>query len=252
MAIAYVSSGAGVSTETSGAALSPACPAVVDVNDILILHTAWEGTTSAPSPPGDWTILGASPYNVGTGTVVARHWIYGKIAAGTEDGATVALGSPAVTTQRAARIHRFSGFVAGTITDLVPSASFSGLAGNTDPTGPTVTTTIAGSLACAWVYQNDNNTLETFAGSSDTWTERGTVGGFIFALAPGGVLDLLTATPAADPGTVSGGAMTVTDDPWSVIGCEIRPSVPVSGHPTMRRREGVPFMGNPKSGFGWG
>ena len=89
-----------------------------------------------------------------------------------------------------------------------------------------MTTTITGALACALVYQNDNNTLETFAGASDTWTERGTVGGYIFALAPGGVLDLLTATPAADPGTVSGGAMTVTNDPWGVIGFEIRPSVP--------------------------
>ncbi len=78
----------------------------------------------------------------------------------------------------------------------------------------------------AAVYQNDNNTLETFAGSSDTWTERGTAGGYIFALTPGGVLDLLTATPSPDPSTVSGGAMTVTNDPWGVIGFEIRPSVP--------------------------
>lgn len=226
MAITFKSSGAGVSTESSGAALSPACPATVDAGDILILQTAWEGTTSSPSPPGDWTILGSSPYDVGTSSVVARHWVYGKIAAGTEDGATVALGSPAVTTQRAARIFSFAGRVSGTITELVPSASFSPLAGDTDPTGPTVTTDVAGALACALVYQNDNNTLETFAGSSDTWTERGTVGGFIFALAPGGVLDLLTATPAADPGTVSGGAMTVTNDPWSVIGFQIRPSAP--------------------------
>lgn len=226
MAIAYKSAGAGVSTETSGAALSPACPATVDANDILLLFTAWEGTTNAPTDPAGWTKLASSPYNVGSAAVVARVWLYGKIAAGTEDGATVALGSPAVTDQRAARIYSFSGFSAGTITDLIPSASFSSAVGDADPTGPTVVTTVAGSLACAFVYQNDNNTLETFAGSSDTWTERGTVGGYIFALAPGGVLDLLTATPAADPGTVSGGAMTVTNDPWVVIGFEIRPSVP--------------------------
>lgn len=225
MAITYKSAGAGVSTETSGAALSPACPAVVDAGDILILHTAWEGTADAPSPPGDWTILGASPYDVGSASV-ARHWIYGKIADGTEDSATIALGSPAITTQRAARIFSFAGRVSGTITELVPSASFSSALGDTDPTGPTVTTTAAGALACALVYQNDNNTLETFAGSSDTWTERGTVGGYIFALAPGGVLDLLTATPAADPGTVSGGAMTVFNDPWSVVGFQILPSEP--------------------------
>ena len=227
MAITYKSAGAGVATESSSAALSPACPAIVAAGDILILQTAWEGTTSAPTDPDGWTLLGSSPYDVGS-TVVARHWVYGKIADGTEDGAAVALGSPAVTTQRAARIFSFAGRDAGTITELVPSVSFSNLVGTTDPTGPTVTTTIAGALACALVYQNDNNTLETFASASDTWTERGTVGGYIFALAPGGVLDLLTATPAADPGTVSGGAMTVTNDPWGVIGFEIRPSVPVA------------------------
>lgn len=224
MAITFKSSGAGVSTETSGAALSPACPAVVDANDILILQTAWEGTTTAPSTPAGWTLL-FGPENVGSAVVVARHWIFGKLADGTEDGAAQALGSPAVTTQRAARIFSFAGFVSGAIADLV--RGFSNTVGDTDPTGPSVTTTVAGALACAAVYQNDNNTLETFAGASDTWTERGTAGGFIFALTPGGVIDFLTATPAADPGTVSGGAMTVTNDPWSVIGFEIRPSVPV-------------------------
>jgi hypothetical protein len=230
MAITYKSAGAGVSTETSGAALSPACPAVVDAGDILIIQTAWEGTTSAPSTPSGWTLL-YGPQNVGSASVVARHWLFGKIADGTEDGATAALGSPAVTTQRAARIFSFAGRVSGAIDELV--RAFSNLVGDTDPTGPTVTTTVAGALACALVYQNDNNTLETFAGASDTWTERGTVGGYIFALTPGGVLDLLTATPAADPGTVSGGAMTVTNDPWGVIGFEIRPSVPAGNR---RRR----------------
>lgn len=223
--IDYKSAGAGVSTETSGAALSPLCPATVDAGDILILLTAWEGTSTGPTdPPTDWTKLGASPYDVGSASVVARTWVFGKIADGSEDGAAVALGSPAVTTQRAARIFSFSGRVSGTITDCVPSTSFATLlVGDTDPTGPTVTTTITGSLAIAAVYQHDNNTLETFAGSSDTWTERGTAGGFIFALTPGGNIDLLTATPAADPGTVSGGAMTVVNDPWNVVGFEIRP-----------------------------
>jgi hypothetical protein len=227
VAIAYSSAGTGVSTESSGGALSPTCPATVTAGDILILQAAYEGTTTAPVDPNGWTPL-FSAQSVGVASVVARHWVYGKIADGSEDGAAVALGTPAVTTQRAARIYSFSGRVSGSITDLVPVASFTNTPGDTDPTGPTVVTTIAGSLACALVYQHDNNTLETFASASDTWTERGTAGGYIFALAPGGVLDLLTATPAADPGTVSGGAMTVTNDPWSVIGFEIRPSVPVT------------------------
>jgi hypothetical protein len=225
MAITYKSAGAGVSTETSGAALSPANPATVDAGDILTLFTAYEGVTTAPSPDGTWTIL-AGPEDVGTASVVARCWLYGKIAAGTEDAAANALGSPAVTTQRCARVFSFAGRTSGTITELITVAT--PLTGDTDPTGPSVTTQAAGGLAAAFVYQHDNNTLETFAGASDTWTERGTVGGFIFALTPGGVIDLLTATPAADPGTVSGGAMTVTNDPWTVIGVAIdaAPSLP--------------------------
>jgi hypothetical protein len=231
MAITYKSAGTGVSTETSGGALSPTCPATVDAGDILILFAAYEGTTTAPVAPGGiWSLLDG-PRDVGTASVVARTWVYGAIAAGSEDGAAVALGTPAVTTQRAARIYSFAGRVAGTVSDLVNGFS-AALEGDTDPTGPTVTTTQAGALACALVYQHDNNTLETFAGSSDTWTERGTVGGYIFALTPGGVLDLLTATPAADPGTVSGGAMTVVNDPWNVTGFQIRASVPVTATPT--------------------
>lgn len=249
MAITWSSAGAGVSTETSGAALSPLCPATITAGDILIAQTAWEGTTTAPATPANWTLL-SGPNNVGSAAVVARHWIFGKIADGTEDGSAVAFGAPAVTTQRAARVHRFLGRVSGTITDCVPSASFTNIVGDTDPTGPSVTTTIAGSLAIAAVYQNDNNTLETFAGSSDVWTERGTAGGYVFALTPGGNLDILTATPAADPGTVSGGAMTVTNDPWGVIGFEIRPSVPVAtGQPFQKRLGGIPGMGNVSPGF---
>jgi hypothetical protein len=219
MAVAYKSAGAGVSTETSGAALSPACPATVDAGDILILQTAWEGTTSAPSPPGDWTLL-RGPENVGTAPA-ARHWVYGKVAAGTEDGATVALGSPAVTTQRAARIYSFSGRVSGAIADLVTGFNVP-TPDDADPNGPSVTTTAAGALACALTYQNDNNTLEVFASpTGGTWAEQATAGGYIFALNPGGVLHLQTSTPTADPGTISGGAMTVLNDPWSVIGFQI-------------------------------
>lgn len=230
MAIAYKSAGAGVATETSGAALSPQCPATVDANDILILHVFWEGTTSAPSPPGDWTILGGSPYTIET--TIGRHWVYGKIAAGTEDGAAVACGAPAVTTQRAARIYSFSGWVSGTITDNVPSASFSHQSHATDPQMPTVTTTLAGALAVALVAQNDNNAFASPTGESGgDWTEA--VAEFSANLTPGLSLGLETATPTADPGTISGGSMATTNDPCGVIGFEIRPQAIVNATGTM-------------------
>ena len=216
MAIAYKSQGAGASTETSGAALSPLCPAVVDANDILIAHVFWEGTASAPNTPGGWTLL-HGPAVIETS--VARHWVFGKIAAGTEDGAAVAFGNPAVTTQRAARVYSFSGYVGGSITDLV--RGFAETSHATDPQMPTVTTTQAGALAVALVAQNDNNTTGNATGESGgDWTEA--VAEYSVALTPGFTIQIQTATPTADPGTISGGSVSTQNDPCGVIGFEIR------------------------------
>ena len=168
MAITYKSQGAGVATETSGAACSPLCPATVDANDILVAHVYFEGTATAPSTPSGWTLLDG-PRDIGT-TVVARHWVYGKIAAGTEDGAAVAFGSQAVTTMRAGRVYSFAGWVSGTITDLV--TGFAATSHATDPQMPTVATTITGARAVALVGQNDNNTAGNATGESGgDWVE---------------------------------------------------------------------------------
>lgn len=217
MAIALKSQGAGVSTETSGAALSPLCPATVDAGDILIAHVFWEGTTTAPSTPGGWTLLGSSPYVIET--TVARHWVFGRIADGTEDSGAVAFGSPAVTTQRAARIYSFSGRVSGAIDALV--GGFSHQSHATDPQMPTVTTPAAGALAVALVAQNDNNAFASPTGESGgDWVEA--VAEYTAALTPGLSLGLETCTPTANPGTVSGGSMATTNDPCGVIGFYIR------------------------------
>lgn len=216
MAIAYSSAGSGVSTETSSAALSPACPATVNANDILIAHVFWEGTTTTPSTPEGWTLL-AGPVLV---TTVARHWVFGKIAAGTEDGETIAFGAPAVTTQRGARVYSFTGWESGSITDL--AIGFSTTSHATDPQMPRVTTTVAGGLAVALVGQNDNNTMGSATGESGgDWTEA--VAEYTANLTPGLAMQLQTCTPTANPGTVSGGVTATTDDPCGVIGFEIRP-----------------------------
>lgn len=220
MAIAYKSQGAGVATETSGAALSPLCPATVDAGDILVAHVYWEGTTTAPSTPADWTLL-SGPHVIETS--IARHWVFGKVAAGTEDGAAVAFGSPAVTTQRGARVYSFSGRVAGTITELV--RGFAATSHANDPQGPTVATTQAGALAVALVGQNDNNSIDSFTGESGgDWTEA--VAEFVAVLAPGLLLAIQTCTPTANPGTVSGGTFNTANDPVGVVGFEIRASAP--------------------------
>src|SRR5512134_2310852 len=115
MAVAYKGAGAGVSTQTSAADLSPAFPATVDAGDIALLFTGWEGTSNTPNTPavGDGWVPLVSAQGVGSASTVARVWVFGKICDGTEDGATVALGNPSVGDMRCARIFTFSGRTAG-------------------------------------------------------------------------------------------------------------------------------------------
>jgi hypothetical protein len=225
VAIAYKSQGAGVSSETTGVSLSPACPAVVDANDILICHVFWEGVVDAPSTPAGWSLLDGPRV---IETTIARHWVFGKLAAGTEDGAAVTFATtPVSVNQRAARIYSFSGYSAGTLADVVPAASFSATSHATDPAMPTVTTTVAGALAVALVAQNDNNAFASPTGETGgDWVEA--VAEYTAALTPGMSLGLETCTPTANPGTVTGGTMATTNDPCGVIGFEIRPNVPAA------------------------
>ncbi len=220
MAIAYKSQGAGVVTEASGGALSPLCPATVDAGDILIAHCAYEGTTTAPSTPANWTLL-AGPYTVES---AYRHWIFGKIADGTEDGAAVAFGTPAVTTLRVARVYSFSGRVDGSITALVPAASFAHLSHATDPQMPTVTTTVVGALAVACTFQADDNPQASATGETGgDWVEA--VAAYTqAATTPDTALHIQTCTPTANPGTVTGGSVSTLNDPCGVIGFEIKPT----------------------------
>lgn len=221
MAITFASAGTGASTETSGAALTPALPGSYINGDILIAHVFWEGTTTAPSDPGGgWTLL-SGPHVIET--TIARHWVYGRIADGTETAP--AFGSPAVTTQRGARVYAFTGRVAGTISQLV--TGFAHLSHATDPQMPTVTTTIAGAMAVALVAQNDNNTFADATGETGgDWGEE--VAEYTVALTPGFSLGIQKTTPTADPGTVTGGTIATTNDPCGVIGFQIMPSAGTS------------------------
>jgi len=221
MAIAYDSAGAGSGTETNLASLDVVCPATITAGDILIAHVIYTGTTTGPSTPANWTAL-YGPANVGATTATARHWVFGKIAIGDEDGTTIGFGTAGGTEGRAGRIYRFTGRVSGTIAQCVPSASFSTTAHDTDPQGPAVTTTLAGALAVACMCQDDNNTEEAIVNMTG-----GTWGGHIeYSNATWGpqgiVLYLNTATPTANPGTITGGAMVAANDEAGTIGFEIR------------------------------
>ena len=153
-------------------------------------------------------------------TTIARMWVFGKIAAGTEDGTAVAFGSWVSVNQRAARVYSFSGRTGGAITDLVDGFSF--ISHATDPQMPTVTTTVNGAMAGALVGQNDNNTAASATGETGgDWVEA--VAEYVAALTPGIMLQIQTCIPTANPGTVEGGSVATANDPCGVIGFQIKP-----------------------------
>jgi|GEM_PF-1440695 len=219
MAIAYKSAGNGAATEASGGDLNPTCPATVDAGDILIAHVAYEGVATTPSTPSGWELLTASGYAIETSAY--KHWIFGKIADGTEDGAAISFGTPAVTTMRTGRIYSFSGRASGTILQCVPTASFAHVSNATDPTFPDVTTTVAGALAVACIFQADDNALVSATGETGgDWVEA--VAEYMqTATTPDSQLGLQTCTPTANPGTVTGGTISTANDPVGVIGFQI-------------------------------
>lgn len=211
MAIAYSAAGTGATTEASGGDLAPTCPATVNANDILIAHVGYEGTTTAPSTPTGWTLL-AGPFTIET---AHRHWVFGKLAVGTEDGAAISFGTPAVTTMRTGRIYSFTGYVSGTIGQICHF--YAHISHATDPQMPTVTTSLAGGLAVACIFQLDDNATGSATGETGgDWTEA--VAEYTqSATTPDSGLSLQTCTPTANPGTVTGGTISTTDDPCGVI-----------------------------------
>jgi hypothetical protein len=226
VAITYLSAGAGAGTETSGAQLALVCPASIVAGAILIAHVTWLDITSVPVDPsggagGTWVNL-YGPANLGTGTAVGRSWVYGKIADGGEDSATINFGTQGGTAGRYGRIYSFDGYVSGTLAQIIPAASFSDIPTETSIPLPTVTTTKAGALAVALLTQDDNNALAAATGESGgSWTEP--VAEFVSTTigAQGCVAGIQVCTPTADPGTVTGGTANATADEGSSIGFQI-------------------------------
>ena len=224
MATAWASQGTAVGTETSGGNCNPTCPATVNAGDILLGFVYFEGTTTAPTTPSGWTLLDG-PRTVES--TIGRMWVFGRIADGTEDSTAISFGTQAVTTMRCAQIERYTGRVSGTIEELVRGFAF--LSHATDPQMPSVTTTVADSLAVAMVIQNDNNALAAATGETGgDWVESAAEA--VFALTPGAVIQAQHATMTS-VGTISGGAVAATNDPSGVIAFEVRPSAPAAKMP---------------------
>jgi hypothetical protein len=216
VSIAYKSAGAGNGTETNAASLDLACPASVDANDILVGHVTYEGLSAAPTTPSGWSFL-YGPANVGDATAVGRAWVYGKLADGSEDGATIGFGTAGGTSGRYGRIYSFSGWVSGAIEDLFSSWIDDPSEGSIPL--PPVQTQSTGALAVALLVQDDNNSFAAAgAVTGGTWAEP--VAEFVSTTlgAQGCCVGIQTSTPTGNPGHISGGTANATADEGSSIG----------------------------------
>jgi hypothetical protein len=89
---------------------------------------------------------------------------------------------------------------------------------------PTVTTTLAGALAVAVIWQADDNAQDSATGETGgNWVEA--VAEYTqLATTPDTGMGIQTCTPTGNPGTVTGGSVSTANDPCGVIGFEIRAS----------------------------
>lgn len=212
---AYVSAGDGAATNTNGGALNVPYPATVTAGNLLLAHIYYDGNAAAPSTPANWTAMGG-PYNVKNATPESRHWLFGKIAAGTESG-TESFGTVAATTLRMGRMYQFSGLYSATIAECYEDLDGDeyGYAAQVDDNS--VTTSGADRLALNLVaWDDDDVTPSVFDGEDGgNWVEA--VGDYESALAGDGTIYLMYAE-MANEGTIDGGSCTTTIDGWGVIG----------------------------------
>lgn len=208
-------------TITSGAAWDPVCPAVVNAGDLLIAHVSCRNLTSTPTTPAGWTLL-TGPH----ATSVGRHWLFGKIADGTEDGAAISFGTQAVAVNRSGRIYCFTGndWTGQNVADIVLGFAH-GTNTGTQIADTAVTTPIANCLACNFVKSEDNNSVVAFTGETGgDWIEA--VAEATNNIGTGWTAQLQIADMAS-PGTIDGGTLSTSlGDPWGNIGCYIREPIP--------------------------
>jgi hypothetical protein len=215
----FVDAGAGVITEASGGALSPLSPAIVNAGDLLIIFAYYEGITTAPSTPSNFTLLDG-PRTLASN--IGRCWVFGKIADGTEDGATNALGTPAVTTMRAARCYRFTGVRSDTVANVVGGFGFAGPASTATVSDVGVTTPEPNCLAVNLITVADDNALVSYTGETGgDWTEA--IAEYTSAATTPDYAQQLQTAYMATAATVDGGTQTMAAaDPWGVVGFYIR------------------------------
>jgi hypothetical protein len=197
--VTFVAAGTGSGTTGNP---TPAYPAGLQANDLLLLQVTVNDSATTPTTPGGWSLL-YGPDNVpGTGTAIGRQWIYYKFTTGTETSPlTVTIGG---TAAKSACIYAFRNVATGTPANFVESAVYAG-----SPTTPTatipassVTTTGEKELVVSFNYVQADFAMGSFTGATGgTWAQP--TGG-LYRYTGNTTLQLQTAT-MANAGTISGG-----------------------------------------------
>ncbi|MCJ7655360.1 MAG: hypothetical protein MUO97_08715, partial [Dehalococcoidia bacterium] len=194
--------GAGTASGVTGNP-TPAYPAGLQANDLILLQVTVRDTSTTPTTPSGWTLL-YGPDSTGTG----RQWIYYRFSSGGETGTiTVTIGG---TTCKIARMYAFRNVALSSFTEGGGFGSGSGAT----ISAQTVATTDIRRLAVSFVFVNDNNAVDSFAGETGgDWVEAAE---FNTTQGSDGAVQLQTAIMAGG-GTISGGSYTMSAaDPWGV------------------------------------
>lgn len=217
--VAYVDAGAGVSRASSGT-LTPAYPAGIAAGDLLILHAGGRTSTIVVDDPGaGWELITTGQ----TGSSnTGQHYVYGKIADGTESGTLTVSFTNDAAVGKVARIFLFENNNATSVANAVESVGTATTGTNTTITDVGVTSTGTLSLAVNFIAVADDNVVDAFTGmTGGTWSEA--VAEFQYVATNGFTIQTQIAT-LATAATINGGTYVMAaSDPWGVLGFVIKP-----------------------------
>lgn len=226
--VTYVSAGTG-----SGIAgdPTPAYPAGLETNDLILLQVTVRSTTATVTTPAGFAPL-YGPDSSGTG----RQWIYYKFATGTESG-TITVDQSGAT----CAIGRMYAFRNVALSSFTEGGGF-GTGAVATISAQAVTTTNVKRLAVSFVFVNDNNAVGSFTGETGgDWTEA--VAQFTTTSGSDGCVQLQTATMAS-AGTITGGSYTMSAaDPWGVRAFALIPIDPDENAVVLWRYGGADYEG---------
>jgi len=210
--VTYVGAGAGSGTSMGNP--TPSYLSGLQANDLILLQVSVGNSYSTPTPPDDFTLL-YGPDSTGTG----RQWIYYKFSDGTEpDFIAITIGGYSANM---ARMYAFRNVALSSFTE---GGDFGSGVGSTIY-ARSVTTTGDKRLAVSFVFMNDDNSVDEFAGETGgDWQEAAE---YLYSgpyYNDDGCIQLQTATMAS-AGTISGGSYNMgASDRWGVRAFALKPN----------------------------